>query len=165
MIIRHIIIHGSIFAVIVNSYIFLVMITISPRVWGYTDYPQVIKDKVPPQTKKEKLTAAIIGLPWITFVLGYPIYSTYLLKVKLGGNISILIAFCNLFILFLMANVGDLVILDWLIISKITPKFVIIPGTKIEDYKDFSHHYKGHAWSIVLLILLSLVIAYFVGYF
>ena len=47
--------------------------------------------------------------------------------------------------MFTVANMGDLFFLDWLIVSKITPKFVIIPGSEAEDYKDFSHHYKGHA--------------------
>jgi hypothetical protein len=29
---------------------------------------------------------------------------------------------------------------------------VIIPGTEKEDYKDFSHHYKGHAKVTAVLI-------------
>jgi hypothetical protein len=48
----------------------------------------------------------------------------------------------------------DLVILDYLIISKITPKFVIITGTSPEDYKDFSQHYKGHILAIVPLVVI-----------
>jgi hypothetical protein len=47
----------------------------------------------------------------------------------------------------------------WIVVSNITPKFVIIPGTVKEDYKDFSHHYKAHAKAIVPLILLCLIIA------
>ena len=164
MIISHLIIHGLIFGIIVNSYLFLVMITTSPRIWGYQDYPEVVKNKVPPQTKKEKLLAILIGLPWILFVLGYPIFSTYMLKFKLGGNISILIAFINLYGLFLFANFGDLAILDWLIISKITPNFVIIPGSEKKDYKDFSHHYKGHASAMVLVIPICFIIAGIVRY-
>jgi hypothetical protein len=53
--------------------------------------------------------------------------------------------------------VGDLVILDWLIVSRITPKFVIIPGSEKEDYKDFSHHYKSHAKAEIVLIPVCLV--------
>ena len=159
MLFNHIVTHGLFYAVIVNGYLFILMITMSPRVWGYRDYPEVVKKKVPPQTKKEKALAAIVGLPWFIFVLGFPVVSTYMLKSNLGGEISFFEAFLNIFVLFSLATVGDLVILDWLIISKITPSFVIIPGSEQRDYKDFSHHFKGHAKSAFLFVPLSLIIA------
>jgi len=164
MLLNHIIKHGLFFTVIVNGYLFILMITMSPRVWGYRDYPEVVKQKVPPQTKKEKALAGIVGLPWFIFVLGFPVVSTYMLKSNLGDEISFFKAFLNIYVFFSFATVGDLVILDWLIISKITPRFVIIPGTEVRDYKDFSHHYKGHAKAAILLIPLSLIIAAIVLY-
>jgi len=165
MVITHLITHGLFFAVVFNGYLLLVMVLISPRVWGYTDYPDVVKHKVPPQTQREKLMAAVIGLPWFIFVLGFPIFSTYVLKSKLGNEIPFVTAFLNSLVLFLLATVGDLVILDWLIVSKITPKFVIIPGSERADYKDFSHHYKAHAKALAGLILVCLIIAGIVWYF
>jgi len=107
----------------------------------------------------------MVGLPWFIFVLGFPIFSTYVLKSKLRDEISFLIAFLNLLVLFVLATVGDLVILDWLIVSKITPRFVIIPGSEKADYKDFSHHYKAHAKALVILILMCLIIAGIVQYY
>lgn len=157
--------HGLFYAGIVTGYLLLLMITTSPRVWGYSDYSQAIKDKVPLQTKREKLLATIVGLPWFLFVLGFPIFSTYVLKSKLGNEIPFWMAFLNLFLLVLLATLGDLLILDWLVVSKITPKFVIIPGTVKEDYKDFSHHFKGHAKAAVVQILICLIIAGIVWYF
>jgi len=157
--------HGLFYAVIVTGYLFLLMITTSPRVWGYTDYSKAIKDKVPLQTKREKLLATIVGLPWFLFVLGFPVFSTYVLKSKLGNEIPFWMAFLNLFLLVLLATLGDLLILDWLVVSKITPKFVIIPGTVEEDYKDFSHHFKGHAKAAFVQILICLIIAGIVWYF
>ncbi len=165
MVVAHLITHGLFFAVIVNGYLLLVMVLISPRVWGYTDYPQVIKNKVPAQTKREKRLAAIVGVPWFIFVLGFPVFSTYALKSELGNEIPFLIAFLNVFVLSLLATIGDLVILDWLIVSKVTPKFVIIPGSEEADYKDFSHHYKAHAKAALGLILVCLIIASIVWYF
>ena len=53
MVVKHILVHSLIFAVSVNAYLFLVMIMISPRLWGYADYPAVIKNKVAPQTRGE----------------------------------------------------------------------------------------------------------------
>ena len=165
MVLTHLASHGLFYAVIVNGYLFLLMVSTSPRVWGYSDYSESIKAKVPPQTKKEKRLAIIVGLPWIIFTLGFPIYSTLILKSKLGGEIPFWTAFLNVFVLVCLAVLGDLVILDWLIVSTITPEFVIIPGTEKADYKDFSHHYKAHARAAVPLVLLCIIFAEIVWYF
>jgi len=164
MIADHILTHGLFYAIVVNSYLFIVMVTTSPRIWGYNDYSQAIKDKVPPQTKSEKKIAGLIALPWFIFTLGFPVYSILVLKAKLSGDISWGVAFINLFALFIFATIGDLVILDWLIISKITPKFVIIPGTLKDDYKDFSHHFKGHVKSLIVIIPIFLGLAAIISY-
>lgn len=159
MVITYVMTHSLFYGVVVTGYLLLMMMAFSPRVWGYSDYPDAVKRKVPAQTKKEKTLAAILGLPWFVFVAGYPVYSTLTLKSKLGGEISFITALLNVLVMFLMATLGDLVLLDWLLISRITPKFVIIPGSVKEDYKDFSHHFKGHAKAVVPMILLGLIIA------
>jgi hypothetical protein len=151
--------HGLFYALTVNLYLLLMMVATSPRVWGYADYSDEIKAKVPPQTPQEKRLALLIGLPWFIFTFGFPIYSTFALKANLGGEIPYWAAFLNVLVLVLLATLGDLVVLDWLIISKITPAFVIIPGTDVTDYKDFSHHFKGHARAVVPLLVVSVVIS------
>jgi hypothetical protein len=164
MIVDHLLTHGLFYAVIVTGYLFIMMISTSPRVWGYNDYPQSIKDKVPPQTKSEKKSALLVALPWFLFAFGFPIYSTLILKGKLSNNISAWMAFLNLLVLFLFATIGDLVILDWLIVSKITPRFVVIPGSEKQDYKDFSHHLKGHVKSLVVIIPVLLIVATIISF-
>ena len=151
-------VHGFGFALVANGYLLLIMIATSPRIWGYSDFPEVVRAKVPPQTKREKLVAATLGVPWALFILGFPVFSTFAMKSSLGGEIPFLYAFLNPLVLLQLLNLGDLVILDWLIISKITPGFVIIPGSTAADYKDMSHHFKGHVWATVAMALLSLVI-------
>lgn len=159
MVLRHIIFHGLVYFVIATGYLLLTMVTLSPRVWGYADYSEEIKAKVPPQTAVEKRLAIVVGLPWFFFVFGYPIYSTYALKLKMGGEIPFWVALLNALVLVALATFGDLVLLDWGIVSRITPRFVIIPGTDASDYADFSHHYRAHARAAPILLLLCVGIA------
>lgn len=163
--ISHFITHGLFFALITNAYLFLTMLFTSPRVWGYNDYSQAIKNKVPAQTAQEKRLGLLIGIPWFIFILGFPIFSTHVLKSKLGGEIPYWAAFANIFIMAQLTTLVDLVVLDWLVVSRITPKFVIIPGSEAADYKDFSHHYKAHARAAIVLTLLSLLLAAIVWHF
>jgi hypothetical protein len=135
------------------------MITLSPRIWGYTDYPEIVKRKVPPQTRRERTIAGIVGIPFIVFAVAYPAYSVLTLKDRLGGAITFNDAFVHLLMLVIFITIGDLVILDWLIISRITPNFVVIPGSNVEDYKDFSHHYRGHLRATIIMIALCAAVA------
>ena len=160
----HVLTHGLIYALVVNLYLFVMMITLNPRIWGYQDYPEAVKRKVPAQTKKERTIAAVSSVPWIIFVLAFPVYSTVLLESKLGGEIPLLLAFVNVWVQMILAWAVDMVALDWLIIAKITPKFVIIEGSEAADYKDFSHHFRGHFRAVLILIPLCLVIAALVTY-
>lgn len=164
MILNHIITHSLLYAAIVTGYLFLIMIILSPRVWGYNDYSMEIKAKVPPQTTSEHRQALLVALPWFIFTFGFPIYSTVVLKGKLLHEIPLYIAFLNLFVMFMLATIGDLVILDWLIVSKITPKFVVIPGTTKDDYQNFSHHYKAQVKATFIIIPILFVIASVISY-
>ena len=137
-----------------TGYLFLLILPLSPRVWGHADYPKAVKDKVPPQTKREKLIALIVGIPWLLFALVYPVASTFMMKASLGGEISLLAAIMTPVACFALFTFGDLVLLDWLLVSKLTPKWVMIPGTVAEDYKDFSEHYRAHGKLAVFISVL-----------
>lgn len=67
--------------------------------------------------------------------------------------------------MFLWSTFGDLVLLDWLLISKITPRFVVIPGSIKEDYRDLSYHFCGHFKASVIMIILCLFMAAALSHF
>ena len=152
-------VYGSVF----TGYIFLLMITLSPRIWGYTDYPETVKRKVPPQTRRERTIAGIVSVPFFLLAIAYPAYSVLALKDRLGGVMTFSDAFVHLLMMVIFMTIGDLVILDWFIISKVTPRFVIIPGSEAEDYKDFSHHYRGHLKGTIIMIVLCAAVAVIVS--
>ncbi len=159
----NILLHGSIFAIILTVYLLIIMITFNPRIWGFSDYPKSITNSVPPQTKKEKKIGIVLSIPFFILGLGFPITLTILLKNEFGGDLDFLSAFFNIFGIFMFGNVADLVILDWLIVGTITPQFVIIPGTELmknKEYKEFRvSHAKSHIWGTIFMALLSLLLA------
>ncbi|PWI48104.1 hypothetical protein CEE45_08035 [Candidatus Heimdallarchaeota archaeon B3_Heim] len=157
MVFTAVIFNGLLYTLIGACYLLIFMVTFDPRIWGYQDYPERIKEKIPPQTRRERIMAGLVGIPWLFFILAYPLISTAFLETELGGEIPFEIAFLNMFFMVFLFFLVDLVVLDWLIISKITPKFVIIDGTTPEDYKDFSHHYKGHLIASIPLTLICVI--------
>ncbi len=151
------------YGAVVNGYLLFMMVALSPRIWGLQDYPERIKEKVRPQTRREKVIAGVFGVPWAFFTFGYPIYSVLTLRRRIGGVMTFWDAYLHLLLLATAATLGDLVFLDWLIISKVTPDFVVIPGSKVEDYKDFSHHYQSHARATLIIAVLCGAVAFWIS--
>ncbi len=64
------------------------------------------------------------------------------------------------FVTAMMWNVIDLLIMDWLIICLITPKWVIISGTEgCKGYKDYFYHFKGFLIGCVYTTIIALLFA------
>lgn len=165
MILNHILFHAFLYNLIVIGYLIILMMSTNPRIWGYSDYSDEIKAKVPPQTKKEKRLGIVLSLPWMIFTFGFPILSTYLLKGKLGGEIPYWTAFLNIFVMSFIFDLIDLVVLDWIIVSWITPKFVMIPGTEKADYEDFSFHYRAQGIASIVILAFCFIAALIIWYF
>jgi hypothetical protein len=159
----NILVHGTIFAIILTLFLLAVMMGFSPRIWAFSDYPETITGQVDPQTKRERRIARVVYIPFLIIGIGYPLLSAYILKTLYGGVIPFLDAFLNIFAVWLFGFMADLLILDWLIVGTITPSWVIIPGTKymkMKEYKEFRmYHAKGHLKGLILLAGLSVVLA------
>ena len=108
-------IEGLLYSVVLATYITVSQL-FNARLW-LTDYPKAIQENVPPQSRKEKLIKIIIGIPFLLFMLGYPVYSTMSLKKALVGEYSLFKGFLNTFIISFSFVIFDLLILDWLIFS------------------------------------------------
>ncbi len=57
-------------------------------------------------------------------------------------------------------NLVDLLLIDWLLICTITPKFAVIPGTEgMAGYKDYVFHLRGFLIGILISVVTGLLIA------
>ncbi len=161
--IENVLLHGSLAAVLLVAYLLPVMRFLSPRIWGFSDYPKEVTSRVPPQTKRERKTAVLLAPPFFILMLVFPLVSTLILKASYGGTISLVDAFLNAFGVLMIANFADLLFLDLLVVGTITPSWVIIPGTedmKETAYKDFRKmHAIGHVYGTAALAVLSLAVA------
>jgi hypothetical protein len=76
---------------------------------------------------------------------------------------TLLDAFLNLYLILLIGNVTEVLILDILLVGTVTPNFVVIPGTedlRDTEYKAFRcHHGKAHLRAIIAMALVALVLA------
>ncbi len=153
-----ILIDGTILAVVGSIYL-LAMLWFNPRL-SLNDLPDDIKNAVPPWSKKEKIQAIFFGIPFFILVIGFPFFSTLALKNQYGDTISFFALFINTFGVIMIFNLVEVGFIDLLLLCKIRPKFMIIPGTEgLAGSRDYWHQIRAHLRGKVLMGVLCLIIA------
>ncbi|HPH97608.1 MAG TPA: hypothetical protein PKW33_13555 [Anaerolineaceae bacterium] len=124
----------------------------SPRMWLHRMPPEVVA-KVPAKTPDEKRLLLFAAVPFLLLLIVYPII--YALQQDMDWLTSFVV-FCAFFAGF---DVWDTLILDLLIFCKLTPSFIIIPGTERKDYVNMKYHLISGAKGAIMSIGFSLFLA------
>jgi hypothetical protein len=137
----------------------LVMMRFSPRLF-LRHFPKEIRDIVPPRSKKERRMALLFGVPLGLLFIGSTVVSALVWRASAQGSPSWWELFAHVFGLFFVFNLVDLVILDWLIVCRFTPRWLVIPGTEhIVMPKEYLYHFKGFLMGTVVSVIGGIVIA------
>lgn len=132
---------------------------LNPEIWVH-DYPPDIKEKYGPVSERTKRQAKIVAIPFFAVMLGGLIWSNLKLRRQNGGKLSLKGAFANAFGLIFSSWFFDLTLLDWLMFVRITPDFVVLPGTEgMAGYDDYIFHLREHTRALPMLALLAGFIA------
>lgn len=143
-------------ATLLLSAVILTMVRVNPRLM-LRSYPNDVQAVVPPQTPAEKRQTLYWGIPFWVCLLGFPVAAALSAKAANLGILSIFLSAAGVVILF---NLVDWLILDWLIVCTITPKFMVLPGTEgMAGYKNYAMHFRGFLIGTALSVAIGLIIA------
>ncbi|MCA9904892.1 MAG: hypothetical protein KC547_13640 [Anaerolineae bacterium] len=104
--------------------VILTSLIVNPRIW-LNDYPEPIRQLAAPLTSNEKRLQYVFMVPFLLAFLLVPYFSTRAL-VQAGG-VSFVSAYAHAFLVLNIANLFDAVVIDWLFLSLMKPRFAIIP--------------------------------------
>jgi hypothetical protein len=153
-----ILLDGGILAAVLLTVFFVIGMK-NPRLFlSKKNVPADIFAAVPPRTEEEKRKGLRVGLLLLLPMLGYPAWSAYSFAQQSGAGFGLVLAhtYLVLFIPFL----ADLLILDWLILNTITPRWAVYPGTEgFAGYKDYGFHLRAHIRGLFVLLALAAPIA------
>lgn len=148
--------YGTIYSLIV-AVALLLMGWINPEMW-LEDYPPDIKARFGPMSAKTKRQRLIYGLPFLAFMIGFPIFAVF--QFAQMAELTYWHVFGSLLFMYTFFNLTDLFVLDWLIFNTIQPRFIILPGTEgMAGYKDYGFHFRGSIKGQIGLTIASLFIA------
>lgn len=133
----------------------------NPRLW-LSDYPKAMQAKVPPLTRSEKQKRWVVFVLFIGAAMGTLYFSIAQLRAQNGGAIPFLAAYLNTFLVFNIFNLFDAVVLDWLILTVMKPKFAVLPGAEGMEYlyHDWRLHVGNYLKGIVFCAVFSLPVAF-----
>lgn len=142
------------------SVIIFVSLYANPRLW-LQDFPKEIRAKLPPNTPQEKRIQRLMMIPFLALIVGVMYFSVMQLKVENGGSISFFTAFANAFLVMNVFNLFDAVIIDYLILTVMKPKFAIPRGAEGMEHlltdgrTQVNNYFKG----IIFCLVFSLPVA------
>lgn len=127
-------------------------------IWMSRGFPPALKAAIRPLTGPEKRKAVVWGAPLLALMLLVPV--AYMGYAAVALNQGFLQNWWEGFLILFSFNVVDLVVIDWLVICFLTPKFLVAPGTEGHPgYKDYGFHFRAALKGTVLVAVMSLVMA------
>ena len=150
-------IFGAIFSLIM-SVIIIVGLRSNPMIL-VERAPEDIRQAVGPIDERARKQRRTFGVLTLLFMLVIFILSITRLNAVLGG-LTFWAVFLNIFLIVMVWNLVDLLIIDWLFLIIIQPKFIIIPGTEgLKGYKDFGFHFRGFLKGLVYSVVIGFLVA------
>lgn len=154
--------HAALYGLILSAVLFplvLGLTWLNPEIM-LNDYPPDIQAKHGPMSARSKRQRIPVALVFVTIFLGIVVMSFQGLPTGTDGNLPFLTTAVHLFALFTVFNLLDWLILDWLIVVTLCPRFMILPGTEgLASYKDYEFHFRGFVIGMGITTITSLLVA------
>lgn len=146
-------------AAVATSVLFVIIVLTSlaynPRLW-IQDFPEGVQAEMEPLSWGEQIARVLVAVLLLVVVVGIPVLSVLSVK-SARGAITILEAFLHIWLIFMVVNLVDLVIIDWMIGIWWQPGFLSSPEIEpVRHHNTYRFHLIEHLKGTVMLTLLAL---------
>jgi hypothetical protein len=136
---QHGVFYGAILSVLMGV-AFVGAAYLNPEIW-LPDYPPDIRERFGPMSERAKRQRRLVGIPVFLLLSGVLVLSTGRFA-QIGGESTFLAVFFGTFVVLLVFNTVDLLILDWLVFITLRPGIVVLPGTEsAQGYREGDPEY------------------------
>lgn len=127
-----VLIDGTILSLLLSALIFG-SLAWNPRLW-MQDFPAPVRDRMAPLTAPEKRIQRLLMLPFVGLFIVLPLLSTHWLSVENGAALPFATLYLHIFLVLMVFNVFDAVVIDWLVLAQFRPKFALVPEAAGLEY-------------------------------
>jgi len=154
----HSLFYGAILSVLTTALI-LVTLYLRPMAWA-GDAPPDVRAAAGPLSDEDRRFKRVAGVVMLVILIG--VFGAALAALaRLGGEaVGFIDAAVSTFLIFMVFNLVDLLLIDWLLVVAVRPRFVLIPGTEsLAGYGDYGYHFRAFLKGTVGGVLLALLVA------
>lgn len=150
--------YGGLLSVLLSTMV-MVSLWINPEMWLH-DAPKEIQESHGPMSAKAKRQRTIFVIPFFAVVIGVPWWALQQLPAATGEPYTFGTIFTTLFVMFMLFNLVDLVLIDWLIVEAWRPHFLRRGRLgQLMTKRYYLFHFMGFCKGSVGLTLVSLLVA------
>ena len=158
ILLQHSLFYGAILSLFLTALVIISLIR-WPMIW-VGDLPEDVKAVVPPMSARDKRIRLAVAGVMFAGIAAALIASLVGLWQLSGGSPSFTEVAISVFVIAMTFNLVDLLLIDWLLVVKIRPSFVMVPGTEhMAGYDDYGFHFRGFLKGTVGIFLFSLIVA------
>lgn len=137
--------HGLLWGLLLAAYLSVAFVWLAWRnaeMW-LGDYPPDIQAAFGHMSRRASKQRLWLGIPVLALALGIVAFAT-IDFVRGGGSVGFPAATLHTFVLLMVFNLVDLLLIDWLLFVRIRPDFVVLPGTEgLEGYGSYRFHWRA----------------------
>lgn len=154
---RHSLVYGGLLSLLTGS-LFIGLGLLNPEIW-VNDYPPDIRKKYGPAGSRAKRLRNLASIPLLAIWLGLFALSTVRLAQANAGQLGFLEVALHVFLMLLVFNLVDLLVLDWLIFVTLRPARIVLPGTEgMAGYRDYAFHLRAFLKGLAGAALVAVVV-------
>lgn len=155
---RHALLWGLLLSAYMTAAIF-VLAKIDLAMW-VNDYPPDIRERYGPIPAESKRRGLLLGVPVMIAGLAIAVAGTLRWAGSAADPLGFGQVFLHVFVVLMVFNAIDLVLLDWLIFVRVRPRFLVLPGTEdCVGYDDDLFHFVAFLKGTLLITVLSAIVA------
>jgi hypothetical protein len=157
--VEHMLLDGALLSLVLSA-ILLISFLINPRVW-LQDYPEALRKLAPPLTLAEKRQRIVIAVPLLLGFLVIPFLAARAYLAWAGESASFFSLYLHVFVVLNLFNLFDAVVIDWLFLGVLHPRFALIPEAwgradlLIDAQKGVRDWLKGIVFCTVFALLIA----------
>jgi len=154
--------NAVVFGVGLGSILFtmiLVAVRVNPEIM-LRDYPPDVQAEHGPMSDRSKRQRLLVAILVLAVMFGVIVASLAPILDDAEAAGLFPTVFVHFFVMFSVFNVLDWLVLDWLIVVRLRPSFLTLPGTKgMAGYRDYAFHFRGFLIGIPITLAASLLLA------
>lgn len=158
IIFRHSLLYGAVLSA-ASTFLILSSLRWNAEIW-LNDFPTDVRHAYgPPRNPQTLRQRRLVSAVFLFAILALLIASIIELR-RLTGGLTFSAVFIHAFIMLMVFNLVDLVIIDWLALLALRPSWAILPGTEdLPGYRDWVFPLVGFFKGTVFIALISAIIA------